>query len=429
VKVADTRTRGLHSLAHLYGVQTAYYDVERQRRGASAEVLLRVLQALGAPLETLADVPAALKERRAAPWLRGVEPVVVAWQGQRTQFELRRPGAEAETRVVCCLALENGDRREWSAAGGDVTPIADEMAGGRRYVAQRLPLPSDVPVGYHRLHVDASGREFEALVIAAPRRAYTPFGTDGDAAAWGAFLPLYALRTADDWGVGDFGDLESLASWVASLGGSFVATLPLLAAFLDMPFEPSPYSPASRLFWNELFVDLERAPELQHCPAAQRRLASPETCAERQALREAPLVEYERVAALKGAVLRELARCFFAEGEAPAPGYQQWVAGNPRADDYAAFRAACRHFDAGWSAWPEGPREGRLAAGDFDPEVKRYYLYAQWLADQQLEGLARRTQDRGARLYLDLPLGVNPDSYDVWREREAFALGVSAGTP
>jgi hypothetical protein len=28
---------------------------------------------------------------------------------------------------------------------------------------------------------------------------------------------------------------------------------PLLAAFLDEPYNPSSYAPVSRLFWNELF--------------------------------------------------------------------------------------------------------------------------------------------------------------------------------
>ena len=52
-----------------------------------------------------------------------------------------------------------------------------------------------------------------------------------------------------------------------------VATLPLLAAFLDEPFEPSPYAPASRLFWNELYLDPRRLPEMEDCagrPAADR---------------------------------------------------------------------------------------------------------------------------------------------------------------
>lgn len=51
------------------------------------------------------------------------------------------------------------------------------------------------------------------------------------------------------------------------------------------------------------------------------------------------------------------------------------------------------------------------------------------MADRQLHELSDRASARGPGLYFDLPLGVNPDSYDVWRERDAFALGVSAGAP
>ncbi len=53
----------------------------------------------------------------------------------------------------------------------------------------------------------------------------------------------------------------------------------------------------------------------------------------------------------------------------------------------------------------------------------------QWLADAQVKELSDRATQRGPGLYLDLPLGVNPDGYDVWRDREAFALSVSAGAP
>ena len=35
----------------------------------------------------------------------------------------------------------------------------------------------------------------------------------------------------------------------------------------------------------------------------------------------------------------------------------------------------------------------------------------------------------GTALYLDFPLGVNRDGYDVWRERDLFALGINGGAP
>src|SRR5262249_50771705 len=68
-------------------------------------------------------------------------------------------------------------------------------------------------------------------------------------------------------------------------------------------------------------------------------------------------------------------------------------------------------------------------AGDYDEEVRRYHLYVQWQADEQLRALGEKARAGGSGLYLDLPLGVNSDSYDVWRDRSSFALGISAGAP
>ena len=157
---------------------------------------------------------------------------------------------------------------------------------------RRLPLPRDLPRGYHRLRVTVHGgdgavRRGESLLLVAPRRLYggdreeRPAAADGVARRgagpheWGAFLPVYSIRRDGDLGVGDLTGLEQLGRWLGELGGSTVATLPLLAAFLyDDAASYSPYGPASRLFWNELFVDPRRLPELARSPAAQRLLAS-----------------------------------------------------------------------------------------------------------------------------------------------------------
>ena len=41
---------GLRALARLYGIQTAYYDINKQRTEARSETLLSSLQSLGAPI-------------------------------------------------------------------------------------------------------------------------------------------------------------------------------------------------------------------------------------------------------------------------------------------------------------------------------------------------------------------------------------------
>jgi hypothetical protein len=55
--------------------------------------------------------------------------------------------------------------------------------------------------------------------------------------------------------------------------------------------------------------------------------------------------------------------------------------------------------------------------------------YVQWTAARQMATVGEAGSRGGARLYLDLPLGVQPSSYDVYRERDVFVLGTNSGAP
>src|SRR5688572_3408530 len=106
-----------------------------------------------------------------------------------------------------------------------------------------------------------------------------------------------------------------------------------------------------------------------------------------------------------------------------------YAQGHPHAADYARFRAVCDRRRVGWHHWPERLRGGTINDSDFAPEDYRYHLFAQWQAEEQLGRTAAARADGAAALYLDMPLGVNPNSYDAWRFRELFVEGVAAGAP
>lgn len=419
----------LRALARRYGVQTTYYDIAGQRCQARPEALLAVLRSLGAPIERPEDVAAALRQHRLAHWERGVDPVAVAWGGGPVRFKLRLPARRAEGLLRCRLTLETGEVRSWNADLRLLPTIGGGEVEGRRYVAKRFRLAGQLPLGYHRLTLTAGKQAFEILIIAAPESAYTPDEEWPGGRAWGVFLPLYALRSRRNWGIGDLTDLDTLVTWTAGLGGRVVGTLPLLAAFLDEPFEPSPYCPASRLFWNELYIDVLRIPDLESCPGALEHARSTSLRAAIARLNRAPLVDYREVARLKRQVLEELARCFFARGGDESPEYRRFLERHPQVQDYARFRAVLERHRAPWGRWPASLQHGALADDDYAPEVQNYHLYAQWIVHEQLRALAEKARQTGTRLYLDLPLGVHPDSYDVWRERELFARDASAGAP
>lgn len=403
-------TRTLLALARANGVQSSYRDVTGRRRAAGAEAITAVLRSLGVPIERPDQADAVARAR--PPEDRLVEPVAVAWDGRHAGIELRL-GDRPPARVRATMELEGGEERAWEVRTGDAR-TGDGVA--------TLRLDGALPLGRHGLTVEDGRRVGHTVVLSAPSRVPAANGLRD----WGVFVPLHALTTERSWGTGDLTGLGELADRIRELGGGLVATLPLLAAF---PGEASPYRPASRLFWNERYVDVAALPELEADPETRRLVSSVRFRRELDAVREGELVDLERVSSLKRRVLERLARALEERGGDRAAALRRFLRANPAALDYARFRAAGERLGLEWRRWPAAARRGRIGRRDLDPDAVRYHAYVQWVAEEQVAELGRRARSGGAGLCLDLPIGVHPDGYDVWRHGQDFAAGVSVGAP
>ncbi|HEX2426052.1 MAG TPA: 4-alpha-glucanotransferase [Actinomycetota bacterium] len=393
-------SRSLLELARAFGVQPSYTDASGRRIVTPADGLIGALRALGVDVEGPRDAELALRARRAELDRRIVEPVVVAWDGRLRDVEIRAVhGAKAR------VELDDGGRVD----------VGVSPSGERRLTGTAR---GRLPAGYHALVVESRSRRSTATVFSAPTRA--PAVPPG---SWALFAPLYGLRSVRARGIGSFTELRDLDRWAGERGARMLGTLPLLSAFLDEPFEPSPYSPASRLFWNEVFVDIDRVAKVDpgaRPPSGSRRPADSRHGGD-------DLVDYRAAAAATRSALEALAERFFERRRPDA--YRRFVAESPEVRDYARFRTEVDRRRVWWGAWPPAARDGRLrGAAEADP-AGRYHLYVQWLAREQLAEVGLRAKAEGRGLFLDLPLGVNGASYDVWRHRSAFAIESSAGAP
>lgn len=417
----------LLQLAQAYGVLTEYYDLRGRRQEATTRAMLTALRTLGADVVSAEGAPIALLERKRAIGKRVIEPVIVCWEGQPASWVLRQPEAPKAGAVLCTLTTEQGTVQEWKV-DLEALPVtqAIDVARNDRYLVRQAPLPAGLPLGYHTLTVEGAGlgsAPLSAKVICAPNKAYQPLAGK----RWGIFMPLYALHSRRSVAVGDLTDLERLTAWTEARGGSFVATLPLLASFLDKPLEPSPYVPVSRLFWNELYVDAGKALHGLYCLDAHQALASEEFREQATSLGDGDYIDYPGAMALKRGVLERASQCFFEHGDRHL--MQEFVTEHPEAEAYGQFRAAVERHGSPWRSWPEALRNRGLKPDDFDPDAARYHLFVQWAADQQMRDLSDQARGDGRGLYLDLPVGVHPDGFDTWRYRSAFVEGVSTGAP
>jgi len=410
--------RALRALAGRHGVQTAYETQEGSRGPVGDESLVGVLAALGVPISHPDQAPELLAGAVARH--RVLEPVLVRRSGAGAVHRLTLPAAVSPGRVELTLRYEDGsvDRRPLrSLLDGPSQPGRIDGSAVTRH-RFRLTGSLAAPPGYHRLEVEGPGVATSALVISAPRRCPQPDR------GWGIFAPLHAVRTSTDWGVASYRELAEIGDWAGGLGGGFVGTLPLFACFLDgAVVEPSPYRPASRLAWNELYVDVERLPELEIAPEAGRLLASSGFRSRLARLRSLPRSDPSATLAVKRQILELLADALSASSGARRGALGIFLAERPEVEAYARFRAATETLGRPWTEWPRR-RPGRIPAGAADESLVRYHRYVQWVADEQLAEAATR-----GRIYLDLPVGTHPGGFDPWFYPTAFATGATVGAP
>jgi 4-alpha-glucanotransferase len=184
----------------------------------------------------------------------------------------------------------------------------------------------------------------------------------------------------------------------------------------------------SRLFWNELFIDPRAVPELATCDDARRRVESPALRERVAELERAEFVDYRAQFEIRRPILQALAN-HAASTPALKERLDRFAADHPNADNYAKFRAACERMGRPWQSWRLG-LERELRPGEhFDPAAYSYHLNSQRLAFDQVGSLARRGREGQPALFLDMPLGVRGDGFDVCLKPEIFASHASAGAP
>ncbi|MBK8979940.1 MAG: 4-alpha-glucanotransferase [Planctomycetes bacterium] len=405
-------TRALSRLARAHGIAPVYIGSDFVVRGANRDALLAMLRALGVGIDDPAEAPELLRARWRDVWSRPLEPVHVVWTDAPAGLRVRLPAGAETAPLRATVELEGGGSASVEARCTELPRRALRSVDGAARVALHVPLP-ELPPGYHRVHVAVAGVEADALLIAAPRRCH-PVGSGRTA----AFLPVYALHSARRPDCADLTDWTRFGRFVAEQGVDLVGTLPLCAGFLEPPVQPSPYAPASRLFWNEVYVDVDRLDGGgPHAPAPR-------------APADARFVDWPTVAADRLAALQTAADRHFAEhGPDGSAALRAFVARRPDVADFAIFRAAAETHGRDWRQWPARWRDGTIEPAEVAPAARRRHLFAQWQTQEQIDASLAEMRAAGAEPYLDLPIGAHSDGYDIWRYRDAFLTGCSAGAP
>lgn len=446
-----------------YGIAATYEDVEGRRHQAGDSTRRALLRALGVACGDPATEEQSLAETIDKEWQRVLAPVIVHREGNEVpMLALSLPNQPELMEVRLVLTEESGTATEAELDLGRLPVVEQREIDGQHWQRRTIAVPAPTEIGYHQLSIHSSADEILARsrVIVTPRRCWQPDDQDRSDRGhdqghdqehdggrhWGLVTQLHALRSARNWGIGDFTDLTRLVETAARAGAGAVGLSPLHALFPAQPERCNPYGPSSRRFLNPLHIDVEAVAELDDCPAARELIDGEEFKALLRALRSEPMVDQAAVTEAKLKVLSLLFRC---------PDQHRRDAKGPREAAFQAFRdeqgeplqrfaiyqALSEHFAAAeqgplrheqWPAAYKHPHSEEVAAFAREhAERVDFFVWLQWLAQLQLESAGERCAELGMAqgLLLDLAVGAAPDGADHWVLPGLYIQGAHVGAP
>ena len=403
----------LEKLMYLTGVSAEYFDFFGNRNFIGWEDRLRVLQELGYDPADAQAVDQAVFDLDARPWLSWLQSCHIASLGSSEHVDIRVPETQLREPIHWRLTTDTGQSFTGELIPAELAEVGEYTIGDIRHSARRLPL-ADLPVGYHRIALESPRRQECATLLVAPERCFE--ADAGQRREWGISCQLYTLRSARNWGIGDFTDLAELVEFAAAAKMDMVALNPLHSPHLAGSDIASPYSPSDRRFLNPLYIDPEQVEDFHEC--GRSREAQDDLQRQLSTLRALDHVDYHAVAALKYAVFGEMFQHFVTHHEhkasARAAAFAQFVHQlGERLESFAAFES--RHC-------------GLSTQSTDDP---RFHQYLQWLAHQQLARCQGLALSRGMKVGLmrDLALGAIKSGAEVTDNPGLFCENATIGAP
>jgi hypothetical protein len=353
----------LEKLAELCGVERGYEDVFRKWQETPEQAIRSVLACIGIKAETASDIEASIAEIERERRRRVVPPVSVRRAGTlRDGVLIHLPEGSLARTLAWRIVEEEGGVREERLEPLNLQGAGEFDVGERRMHAFQLPLPDDLPEGYHRLSILEGGAGIgEGVLVVAPDACYLPPAIAAGARIWGASVQLYGITSSRNAGIGDFTDLRAAVEAWSERGGGIVGTNPLHSLSLRDPGTASPYSPGSRLFLNPIYIDVEAVEDFRELAERDAAFAR-QWHAQCEKLRATPEVDYPAVARAKREMLGKLyasfARRHVAKATRRARAFAQFRAMRGQALRRHAIHEALEEFHGKrWREWPEEHRD------------------------------------------------------------------------
>jgi len=263
------------------------------------------------------------------------------------------------------------------------------------------------------------------IIVCAGMRFINPL------APWkgaGTAIPVFSLRTEEDFGVGDFMDLIKMVDWCKHTGQKVLQILPINDTTMTGSWTDSyPYNANSTFALHPMYLRLQEVGELKNKKHREHFHA---IAKELNALSD---IDYERVN--RGKI--EYLHALYTEQKDTTlnnPEFKAFVTRNESwLRPYAAFcTLRDKYGTPEMDKWGEYATYSPAKVDKLFKEQEQDMLFTYFLQyhlDKQLRHVRDYAHSQGVVLKGDIPIGISRTSVDAWVYPHLFYMDCQAGAP
>ena len=240
----------------------------------------------------------------------------------------------------------------------------------------------------------------------------------------GTAIPVFSLRSEDDFGVGEFYDLKKMIDWAVITRQSVLQLLPINDTTMTGTWTDSyPYNANSTFALHPQFINLQAA-GVKLSPAAKKL---------QKELNSLKQVDYERVNTEKLKMLRAAFKKNFSKLSETVAYRSFYINNLSWLRPYAAFCALRDAFGtaefAKWGEYSVYSDEVLQKCCEVYADDVNFWCYVQYHLDAQMKEVRAYACEKGVVLKGDLPIGISRTSVDAWQYPHLFNMDSCAGAP
>ncbi len=249
--------------------------------------------------------------------------------------------------------------------------------------------------------------------------------------AAGVAIPVFALRTENGFGVGEFPDLKNLADWAAKTKLSVLQILPINDTTANYTWTDSyPYAAISVYALHPQYLSIEK---LEY-PLSKE--LEKEFKTEKTALNDLSVIDYEQMISGKWKFIKAIFETN-KEKVLKDRNFKKFIKENEEwLIPYSAFCVLRDKYKTpNFNDWKTHKKyiAGKIApfftAKNKEYETAMLHAWVQYQLHVQLKEAIDYTHDLGISVKGDLPIGIYRYSVEAWTEPELFGMDFQAGAP